>query len=560
MTWLFSAPVKCFSPSAGDRSWGVFTPLYALHSGRSWGAGDFGELAEILAWVGRLGGKFVGTLPLLPAFLIKPCEPSPYSPVSRLFWNEFYLDLAQVSDLDGCPDAVRLMNASAFQAQLEKLRREPLIHYAEQMALKRQVLAALSRSFFAGTSSRWRAFEQFLRDHPHAEDYARFRAVHEQLGEPWPRWPERLLNGDVSDEDCPLASKRYHLYVQWLAHEQLNALSQRAHEQGVELYLDLPLGTHRDGYDVWRFRDVFARGASGGAPPDPVFTQGQDWGFAPLHPQRSREQGHAYFIACLRHHLRCARMLRLDHVMGLHRLFWVPAGLNAEHGAYVTYPAQELYAILCIESHRHRALIVGENLGTVPPIVHRALHRHGVAGMFVSQYEFRATRPALRRVPANTVASLNTHDMPPFQAYWQGLDIADRRALGLVKRSELGAEHRLRKKIRSALTKLLRQSGELDENSNEAGAVSRAALSHLAASPARRVLVTLEDLWQEILPQNVPGTSTERINWRRKTRLAQEQFQNDPAIVDLLGRINRLRCRRRDTGQATAPPVRKVSS
>jgi 4-alpha-glucanotransferase len=206
----------------------------------------------------------------------------------------------------------------------------------------------------------------------------------------------------------------------------------------VELYLDMPLGAHGDGYDVWRYRELFALGASGGAPPDPVFTQGQDWGFAPVHPQRSRERGHAYLRAYLRHHLRHAGMLRIDHVMGLHRLYWVPRGQPASQGAYVTYPAEEVYAMLSIESHRHQAVIVGEDLGTVPPEVSRSLKRHAVGGMFVAQYEFcLPPKPVLRPVPRNVVASLNTHDMPPFHAYWRGLDIEDRRALGLIKRSEL---------------------------------------------------------------------------------------------------------------------------
>jgi 4-alpha-glucanotransferase len=541
-TLLLRAPERCFAPPGARRTWGVFTPLSALHSDHSWGAGDFGDLTDFLSWVGERGGHYVGTLPLLPTFLDRPCEPSPYSPVSRLFWNELYLDLARVPELERCPEARRLMQSIAWQSRRRGVQVDSVVDYRQAMALKREVLAALSRCFFAKPAARRRAFARFVRAHPHADAYARFRAVGERRREPWRRWPERLRAGDLRDGDCRDTDRQYHLYVQWLAHEQMTQLTEHARAHQVGLYLDLPLGTHRDGYDCWRYQDLFALSASAGSPPDPVFTQGQNWGFAPIHPQRSREQGHAYIIAYLRHHLRHATLLRLDHVMGLHRLYWVPAGLPASRGAYVTYPAEEHYAILGIESHRHRAVIVGENLGTVPPEVERSLDRHGVAGMFVGQYEFQpAPRPALRAVPARSVASLNTHDMPPFHAYWTGLDLEDRRSLGLIKPRDMPSRQGLRTRIRQNLTKLLRRRGQLGEKATDTGEVLRGAFAHLAASAARWLLLNLEDLWLETLPQNVPGTSTERINWRRKTRFAREQLERDPAILDQLRLVRRLR-------------------
>lgn len=543
-THLFSAPEKCFAPPKSRRTWGVFAPLYALHSERSWGAGDFGDLSNFLGWVGEQGGSFAGTLPLLPAFLKQPSEPSPYSPVSRLFWNEFYLDVAQIPELKTCSAARRLISSLPFQDQLQTMRAASLVDYDAQMRLKREVLEKLSRVFFAKPSARRREFDNFLRSRPEVWDYARFRATQEQRGETWMQWPERLRDGELQESDCRREFEQYHLYVQWLAQEQMSRVSQKAKTNGVTLYLDLPLGTHRDGYDCWRHQNAFALAVSGGAPPDPVFTQGQNWGFAPLHPQRSREQGHAYFAGCVRHHLRHAGMLRFDHVMGLHRLYWAPNGQSAAHGAYVSYPAEEFYAILSIESHRHRAVMVGENLGTVPPEVNRSLKRHSVAGMFVGQYEFRPPPgPVLRTAPAAAVASLNTHDMPPFEAWLEGLDIADRRELGLLKKAEVPRELRARKKIVRRLIKMLSSVRRLSDNGTGVGAVARALLAHLASGPAQWELVNLEDLWSETLSQNVPGTSTERINWRRKTRLSLEQIKRDPAVREQLRLVHRLRKR-----------------
>ncbi len=541
-THIFRASERCFQGSRSRRSWGVFAPLYALHSGRSWGAGDFGDLADFITWLNEQGGRFVGTLPLLPAFLDQPCEPSPYSPISRLFWNEFYLDIGRVPELLACPAARRLMRSSCFQERLSGLQQSPLVDYAAQMTLKRQVLEAFSRSFFVKPSPRRSVFEKFMCEHPHVADYARFRSVHEQRGESWTQWPMRMRRGELHGTDCHLSLRQYHSYVQWLAHEQMAQLSEHAEHHRVDLYLDMPLGTHRDGYDAWRYQELFALRASGGAPPDPVFTQGQDWGFAPIHPQRSREQGHAYIRAYLCHHLRHARMLRFDHVMGMHRLYWVPCGSPASQGAYVTYPAEEFYAMLSIESHRHHAVIVGENLGTVPAEVNRSLKRHGIGSMFVAQYEVRPLpHVALRRIPGPVVASLNTHDMPPFAAFWEGLDIPDRRNLGLIKRQDLPGAERLREGIRRSLLRLLRRRGRLGRGDSAAGAVFQASVQHLGLSAARWVLLNLEDLWLETASQNMPGTSTERVNWRRKTRLSLEQMRNMPAVLKLLGLIRRLR-------------------
>lgn len=541
-TRLWSAPVQCFTKPPGQRQWGLFAPLYALHSKRGWGSGDFGHLRELMTWMSSLGGRFVGTLPLLPAFLDEPLEPSPYSPVSRLFWNEFFIDLHQVPEFKAGDDAAKILKDPAWQRQLAQIRTLPLVSYRKGMRVKRQVLEQLSARFFNRPSTRRSAFERFLQNHPQVEDYARFRALHETRGDPWRQWPRKWREGIVLESDTPASKVQYHLYVQWLAHEQMTALSRHACRLGVDLYLDMPLGTHRDGYDAWRYQDIFALQANGGAPPDPVFTQGQDWGFAPIHPQRSRARGHRYIIAYLQHHLRHAGLLRFDHVMSLHRLYWVPQGQPASQGAYVIYPAEEFYAILSIESHRRQAALLGENLGTVPPEVNQALRRHGVGEMFVVQYECQPhPRPALRALPANCLASVNTHDMPPLANWWNGRDIEDRASLGLLKGEQIPLEFELRHKMKQALLGLLRRGRWLKEETVQAGPVLAALQAFLSHSPAQYLLINLEDLWMETEPQNVPGTSTERINWRRKMVLTLEQIRRDPAVARALRAVHGLR-------------------
>lgn len=544
---VISAPQTAYSDghAAAERLWGLYVPLYALHSAGSWGGGDLGDLETLWRFTAELGGRLVATLPLLPAFLDELYDPSPYAPVSQLFWNEFYLELRRVPELRGCEAARGLYESADIQRQLEALRSQPLVDYRRQMALKRQVLQAGARCCYTKGGDRRVALQRFVTACPQVEDYARFRAACETQRRPWTQWPARLRDGPLREGDYDEADFRYHVYVQWLAAEQIRELSEKLHAQGRGLYLDLPLGVNRHGYDPWREREAFVGDVSGGAPPDAVFTRGQNWGFAPLHPERLRAQRYRHLIACLRHHLRHAGMLRIDHVMGLHRLYWVPEGMEARDGAYVQYPADELYAILCLESHRYRSHIVGENLGTVPSQVNRSLRRHAIKGMYVVQYEL-APKPGpapggLKPPKRAVVASINTHDMPPFAAYWRGLDLDDLHALGLFDDQAIQVERANRQAIRDALVVALAAQGRLQTQNPCAEQVLDALHEWLAAGPADVLLINLEDLWLETEPQNTPGTSIERANWQRKTREPLELLVQRPGLRERLDRIGCLR-------------------
>jgi len=537
---VIAAPSRAYTDQR--RQWGVFLPLYALQTERSWGAGDFSDLETLAEWTAGLGGGLVATLPLLAAFLDEPCEPSPYAPASRLFWNELYIDPRRLPEMDGSAAARRLLEAPEFQREIDLVRGAPEVDYRRLMALKRRVLEELAHRFFAHPSERMDDYEDFLKKKPDLEVYASFRAVGDRRGETWQQWPERLREGTLAAADSDEEDRRYYLWTQWAAQQQMAGLAREARRRGPGLYLDLPLGVHGSAFDVWRHPHLFAQGASAGAPPDSFFTKGQNWGFPPLQPDRLRERGYDHLIACLSHHLEHAGVLRIDHVMQLHRLFWVPQGMEAKDGVYVKYPAEELYAILSLESHRHQAMIVGENLGTVPPEVYESMDRHEVLGMYVVQYELQPGQ-GLRQPPARSVASLNTHDMPTFLSYWEGRDVGVLRELGFFDedqaRSELERRDALRRGLASELPWDPARSGGATYD-----AVLRRLLEYLAASPAHMVLVNLEDLWREPEPQNVPGTSFERPNWRRKARPSFEEFSTMPAVLDALRRVDELLRRR----------------
>jgi 4-alpha-glucanotransferase len=490
---LFVAPQRCYSvPEA--RMWGVFAPVYALRSERNWGAGDLADLMEFDSMMREAGGDFVGTLPLLAAFLDEPFEPSPYAPVSRLFWNEFYLDIEALPEFAACERARTLASAPRLRQEIEELRSGAEVDYRRVMANKRKVLEALSEFFFGeGENGRRASYGEHLGESRDLAAYAKFRAARE-------------------GRDGDLAAVNYHLYVQWAMHEQMERFSNQARKNGPGLYLDYPLGVHPDGYDVAARPELFASGAAAGAPPDAFFTKGQNWGFPPMRPEAMREERFDYFRATIRQQLRYAGMLRLDHVMGLHRLFWVPEGAEASEGVYVRYPEEEMFAVLCIESQRHQSIIIGEDLGTVPDEVRSRMEAHGVRRMYVLQYELTPQRPVPEPPRTEAIASINTHDMPTFAGFWEGKDVGDRVELGLLEGNEAEKERADRALIREKLTEFYGERSLPDEPLT-------ASLAFLAGSDAELVLVNLEDLWREETPQNVPGTSaSERPNWQRKLR------------------------------------------
>ena len=529
---LISTPVKAYGFN-NARFWGVFLPLYSLYRESSWGSGDLSDLEALIDWINSIGGNVVATLPMLPTFLDEPFEPSPYAPVSRLAWNEFYANLDNVNSP---------ISNSSFQNELQTLRKSALVDYRIQMALKRKVLEEISKESTQNNHAS-QQLQKFSEDHPNIADYANFRAVYERRKESWKSWPGQLREGIITDGDYDPNVRSYYLYTQWLLHMQMEALSQKAKRSGPGLYLDYPLGVHPDGYDVWRHQKLFLHKASAGAPPDPLFTNGQNWGFPPFNSKALRESGYDYYISCLRHHLRHAGILRIDHVMGLHRLFTIPNGLEANHGVYIHYNAEELYAILCLESQRAQSLIIGEDLGTVPPYVRPAMKKHNIYRNYVVQYElYSNNKNSLPQIPKNTIASFNTHDMPPFSSFWQGLDIDHRLKLNFLNNKTVRTEKREREIILHSVIRFLKNKGLSSTQSPiETNRIFKDILRYLSKSQASVVLVNLEDIWLETEPQNIPGITNEYPNWRRKARYSFETFNKMPEVLDILYEVNRIR-------------------
>lgn len=538
---VIAAPEMAYQGDADEpqRRWGVFLPLYALRRDAKQSSGNLSDLQDLVDWAAQQGASYVATLPILAGDVSN--DPTPYAPNSQYWWNEFYLDPTQIPEFAAVPEARDLLEA-------EKRRLLPAssaanrVDYVREENAKREILDALASSFFSGSSDRRKVFEHFCVRYPDIASYARFRAIQESLGADWTRWPVHLRDDIGAHGEMNQTTYERHLYAQWNMQLQIERLAAWAGSQGMSWYLDLPLGSSRAGYDVWRHRDLFALAASGGAPPDAFFSAGQNWSFPPLRPDRLRQSHYDYFIKVLRRQMQHAQILRLDHAMRFERLFWIPSGLDAGQGVYVRYPADEFFAILALESHRTRTRLVGENLGTVPKTLNERLRRHGIDGTYVLQFEVRADdKSPITPVPSACAACLNTHDMPPFSAFFAGLDVDDRLDLELLCQDEAVKADGQRRRLRRCLVDYLHGEGWLPEWTLDPELVLEALLSFLAASPAGSVTVNLEDLWLETRPQNTPGTSTERPNWRRQAKYTLEEIAGHPAVRRILGRVDRLR-------------------
>ncbi|MDH4143963.1 MAG: 4-alpha-glucanotransferase [Acidimicrobiia bacterium] len=541
---VIAAPERLDGLESLGRGWGLFVPLYALHTARTRSVADLADLGALGAWAASHGAKALVTLPLLASYT--PDEISPYAPVSRLFFNELYADLDRLPGARSGPSTPPALPLAPPAAPLSGVGGVDEIDFAAAHAQRSAVLRSAADAFFAAGATD-PAFARYEASHPLVRPYAAFRAAIGRHGRDHRAWTS-TVRAEVAAAAEGDADARYHRYAQWVIRGQLGGLDRELRARGVALGLDLPLGCHPDGFDQWWQPDAFARGASAGAPPDNFFTLGQDWGFRPLSPAGLRATDYRYLREALAAHLRVCGLLRIDHVMSLYRLWWIPDGHSADDGAYVRYPEDELFAVLCLEAHRAGTVVVGENLGTVPAELDERLRRHHLPGMQLVQEELGGVlHGPLRIVGPDTVAFLTNHDTAPFAAWWNGGDIEDRRDLGLIDDAETARQHDERARVSAALVDELVRTGHLDRGDAagpDALAVTEVLaglLEAMASSPPDLVVASLEDLWGEQRRQNTPGTSWQRPNWRRRAARSFEQFADDPAVARLLARLDRAR-------------------
>jgi 4-alpha-glucanotransferase len=557
---LIVAPPACHLPAALQpeaRSWGLTAQLYALSSARDWGIGDFGDLAMLCRSAAPLEAAVIGVNPLHALFAAEPRHCSPYSPSSRAWLNYLYIDVTGAPGFAEDPAAQSLAPAASFAAA----RGGELVDYAAVAAAKRPALERLFGRFrrcdLASGSPLAAEFRRFQRAGGRAlAEFAVFEALHEHFfgGEglfSWRDWPmpmQEPRSAEVAAFAAAYAERvEFFQFLQWVADRQLGEAAAAGRDNGlaIGLYRDLAVGVNPHGAEAWADRELVVPGASIGAPPDPLSRAGQDWGLAPINPLVLRRRGFVPFISALRANMRHAGVLRIDHVMGLQRLYWVPSGSPATAGAYVNYPFRDMLRLVALESRRHACAVVGEDLGTVPDGFREAMRAANVLSYRIVSFE-RHDDGSLRRpgeYPALAAASAATHDLATLKGFWLGRDIAWRRRLGsypdaAAEETERNERVRDRGLLLEALAqeKLLardRFCEFLPENGEPhyTPELGEAILAYLGRSRARLMLVQLEDVAGECEQANLPGTTDAHPNWRRRLSVSLEDLLAGPELA-----------------------------
>jgi 4-alpha-glucanotransferase len=540
---LVVAPERCTVPRdlLGERkAVGVYANLYSIRGDRNWGVGDVGDLETLSRWVASVGGSFVGLNPL-HALLNRGGDVSPYGPVTRLWRNPIYIDIDRIPefcDPQLALDAANELRTPEIEAALGPLRESSRVEYQQAWAMKSLALDRLFSAFMElrsrhATHARVTAFNKFVDRGGHwLDDYATWMAIAESRNEwTWKMWPAELQErgSEAVKRFAAEHSRRvdFHKWAQFELDRQLGEVADACRANGMEigLYQDLAVGSSGTGSDAWAQRQLFRDGVTIGAPPDPYSDFGQNWGLPPIDPRALRRNRYRYFIQLVRGGFRHAGALRMDHVMGLFRLFWIPEGATGRDGAYVRYPADELLGILALESQRHKAIVVGEDLGVVPPEVPSAMHRWGILSSKVLYFEREdggGFKPQ-SSYPELSLASVNTHDMPTIAGFWTGRDVELRRSLGLVDEKDSATvaaerDHEKRKlldRLRDDAALPLHEHPPLDT----AGVpiIKRGLHDFLCNAPSALLALSLDDLGDEHEPINVPGVGTDKYPcWSRK--------------------------------------------
>jgi len=577
-TLIVVAPRRCYLPPLlreGQRIWGPAVQLYALRSERNWGIGDFTDLAAVVRACGAHGAALVGLNPLHALYPHNPAHASPYSPSSRRFLDILYIDVEAVAEFRTCGPAREAVFAPSFQDRLRALRAAELVDYLGVAELKLGVLELLyghfratcldasagdaapdaqalarAREFRAfqasgGLALRQHALFEAMQEHFHARD-ARIWG--------WPEWTWAYRDPNSSEvaafarENLPRVE--YFEYLQWQAELQLAAAGNASSEAqlAVGIYQDLAVSVDRGGAESWAAQDLYAQSASAGCPPDDFNLRGQDWGLLPLLPERLRARAYAPFIAVLRANMRHAGALRIDHVMGLARLFWVPRGDLPEAGSYVAYPFEHLLAILTLESERNGCMVIGEDLGTVSDDVRHAMDRSGMLSYRVLIFSRRHDGEffAPQDFPVEALTTSTTHDLATLAGYWESRDIELRASLDLYPSADVHlqqVEERKRdcNRLLAALAREALLPPELGPDPQwpvpMTQSLAMAVQEYLARSRSRVLVVQLEDIFGCRDQVNLPGTVDQYANWRRRLPVPIEQWESDGRFAEFARRL-----------------------
>jgi 4-alpha-glucanotransferase len=563
---LMVCPERAYEPawlasgSNSGRAAGLAISLYGLRSRRNWGCGDTSDLCALIDWAAeRTGTSFIALNPLHSILNRQPYNTSPYLPNSIFYRNPIYLDVEAIPDFRFSARALALLQSAAVQKEIAALRDAELVEYERVYALKLRFLKLLFRAFLDNDwrkdSARGAELKKYIEREGDLLDRfavhsALDQAIHKECPDVWNwrSWPEQYQDPE-SAATREFARKHwrsvlFHKYIQWQLDAQLAAAQSHALERGLSigLYHDLALATDRFGSDLWAHREFFVSGCRVGAPPDGFSPKGQDWGFPPPASERHDEDGYRLFAESIRKNCRHGGALRIDHVMRFFRLYWIPDGMEASGGTYVRDRYQALLSILALESVRNQVVVIGEDLGTVPDEARRVLHQFGILSyrlLYFEQNNGRFRSP--QEYPRDALVSATTHDLPTLAGFWLGRDIDARRDAGLLPdesayQSMRADRAREKQKLLDLLWELkvlpdwfARDASQVPEL---AGELHNAIVGFLASTPSKLMVLNQEDLLKQAEQQNLPGSTDEYPNWRRKMKCTVEELWTSGEIRD----------------------------
>ena len=567
---LIVAPKLCYQSDDlihGNKSWGINAQLYCLRSQDNWGVGDFADLTQLVEKLAACGADFVGLNPLHALYPNHPDACSPYGPSSRRWLNFVYLAVPELEGFE--QEAVQSkFHSESFQTELQRLRDNEKVDYPGVMQLKRSVLELIfswyDETYLNQDTQQAREFNEFVKyGGDSLQNLATFDAIQEYLAEQglpswgWPVFPEEFqhpeLESVVEFREKYSRRVRFYLYLQWQASQQLLAAQRKALScgMGIGLYLDLAVGENEGSAEVWGNPSLYARDASIGAPPDVLGPLGQKWGLPPVNPERLYQQAYQPFINLISSNMKACGALRLDHVMALLRLWWVPSEAEPKDGGYVYYPMEDMLGILALESQRHKTAIIGEDLGTVPEEVRTTLAENGILSYRVFLFEQADDggffSPA--HYPHQSLAALTTHDMPTLRGYWHCEDLILGKTLGFYQDGEsLTSLYDKRLHDKQQILDSLHGHGQLPAGESEKAShtgmhqrLNHVLQVHMAKGSSALLSLQLEDWLDMADPVNVPGTSVEYPNWQRKLSRTLESIFSDQSLLDLAQQITKAR-------------------
>ncbi len=568
-SFVIAAPQRCYLPPRAKKEWGIGVQLYSIRSRDNWGIGDFRDLERIMKTAGKTWKA--ATIGLQPLHSLTPGLRSPYSPSSRLSWNPLYLNIEQVAEWRSSPKLQRLSRTKKFQATLQEYRSGQFVEYDRVEGLKMSILEDLYRVFkrqhLQQRTRRGKVFLSFVQQSPNfLTRFCTFQALTEFFnGEAWRAWPADFQDPTSLGVERFQKSKvdriQFYYYVQWLCELQLTRLDRVAQTSslGLGLYHDLPVGIHPDGADAWSFQGQLAQEATIGAPPDAFNLEGQNWGLLAPNPRTLRRHRYEFFRQTVSQNMRHGGVLRIDHALGLFRMFWVPFGRSGQDGLYVKTYVDEMLAVLALESVRHKVMVVGEDLGTVLPAIQQKLEGAGLLSyrLLLFEREGDGAFHLPHQFPGQALVSATTHDLPTLKGYWAGRDIEVKEDANLYPMPEdkiRDAENR--QDARRQLWESLCRAGIAGPETMPAALSSEMAMrvyQYLARTPSQLLMVQLEDLLGELDTPNLPGAQDSAYpSWRVRLNGSLNGWLKNPANARFAQVVTRERRGRRNRALALA--------